>query len=298
MGGDLPPVLKEGAEYKTWKRELQLWVIGTSIKPEKQAAVAALRIEDRKARDFATRLSLEELGKVTGLNFLLGQLDAFFKEDTSQCLFMAIEKLETFFRTPVMGMHEYITEFGNRVATISELLGGGKKPYGDGVLAYRLLKQANLSQDQETLVRASMQEEVTCALMEKCLKRAFGDVVVLSGGMKAKEDLTCLPVKVIKTEPQDTFYNRSMYSRGSYPSHDRSGASTGYRGQGNSRHHHSDHSSHDTTKKKFDESLYKDLENIKDRDGNVKRCNVCDSKFHFANECPHNHSDNSDRMKK
>ena len=66
MGNDQPPKLQDGSEYLRWKREVNIWILGTGIAAAKQAAVCILRIEDRKARDFATRLSVDEIKKDTG----------------------------------------------------------------------------------------------------------------------------------------------------------------------------------------------------------------------------------------
>ena len=96
MGGDHPPILAEGMDYLKWKREVGIWKLGTSLAAAKQAAVCVLRINDFKARDFATRLDIEKLKEATGLDYLLKELDAYFKEDNTQSVFLAIEELESF----------------------------------------------------------------------------------------------------------------------------------------------------------------------------------------------------------
>ena len=69
MGNDQPPKLQDGSEYLRWKREVNIWTLGTSVAATKQAAVCILRIEDLKARDYATRLNVEEIKKDRGLTY-------------------------------------------------------------------------------------------------------------------------------------------------------------------------------------------------------------------------------------
>ena len=75
MGNDQPPKLQDGSEYLRWKREVNIWTLGTSVVATKQAAICILRIEDLKARDYATRLNVDEIKKDTGLTYLLAEMD-------------------------------------------------------------------------------------------------------------------------------------------------------------------------------------------------------------------------------
>ena len=55
MGGDYPPQLTEGMDYRKWKREVEIWEMGTNIREKgRRAAACILRVVDQKARDFAT----------------------------------------------------------------------------------------------------------------------------------------------------------------------------------------------------------------------------------------------------
>ena len=319
MTGDVPPKLFEGMDYLKWKREINIWRDGTSVKPEKQASVAILRIMDHKARDFATRLDREKLKVATGIDYVIKELDEFFEEDGTQNVFLAIENLEKFIRTKDMGMLEYIAEFGRKVDAISELLTEGEKPYHDGILAYRLLKQSSLSKEQQILVRATM-PKLTFKDMENCLKRAFGDAVIIG-----KKESTYSDNMKIKIEPMDTLYQdenssdsdgydpntfyqnnyRNKFSRGNYPNYRGSrggrdrGSSSGYQKFNNNNYYQRNHRQnkdfgrsdapghelHSSNNKHCsDDNLIR--ENKKDRFGNVMKCNICDSKFHFARECP------------
>lgn len=122
----------------------------------RMAAVCILRIQDMKARDFATRLDLTKIKKDDGLTYLIGQLDGYFKEDNTQSIFLAIEQLEKFRRAD-MSMLDYIREFHRKMNHISELMTDEKSViYHDSIIAYKLLVQADLKSDGIKLVKAAM----------------------------------------------------------------------------------------------------------------------------------------------
>ncbi len=212
--GDKPPKLFEATEYLAWKREVHMWTLGTGLDKKKRGPVAALRIQDRKARDFANRLDTAKISADDGLEYLFTELDKYFSKDRVQTLFLAIEKLESYTRSADTTMVDYCTEFGRRVDAISELISTStekKVPYDEGVQAYRLLKQASLTPDQQILAIATVKENFTYADMEGSLKRAFGDAVVngnssvsFSGGISSSSESS--GQLKIKVEPNDTFY--------------------------------------------------------------------------------------------
>ena len=74
---DKPPKLTDGSEYLRWKREVEIWQLGTSVAATRQAALCILAITDPKARDFATRLKQDELKKDDGFKYLFKELDAY-----------------------------------------------------------------------------------------------------------------------------------------------------------------------------------------------------------------------------
>ena len=122
-------MLTEGMDYLKWKREVGIWELGTSIAADKKAAVCVLRIQDFKARDFATRLDVTELKKAEGMTYLMAELDKYFEEDNTQSIFLGIDDLEKFVRPEQMQMTEYIAEFKRRLNRIGELFDDKKDIY-------------------------------------------------------------------------------------------------------------------------------------------------------------------------
>ena len=105
------------------------------------------------------------------------ELDKYFEEDNTQSIFLGIDDLEKFVRPEQMQMVEYIAEFKRRLNRIRELFNDKKEIYHDGMLAYRLLTQANLTKDLQILIKAAMgTQALTSKAIEECLKRCFGRV--------------------------------------------------------------------------------------------------------------------------
>ena len=72
----------------------------------------------------------------------------------------------------------YIEEFGRRNDAIKELPDGASA-YQDGILAYRLLRQASLSEADHKLIRATVQK-LTYNYMIDALKKRLGEGAVNS----------------------------------------------------------------------------------------------------------------------
>ena len=76
MGGDTPPELTPSCSYNQWKRDVRIWQLGTSVGETKQAARAILRMTG-KVREYASRVPVDELKKVNGLEILITELDKY-----------------------------------------------------------------------------------------------------------------------------------------------------------------------------------------------------------------------------
>ena len=312
MGSDDPPKLDKDTVYSVWKRDVKIWQLGTSVTDTKQAARVILKMSG-KVRDFANRISLTDLGKTTGLDDLLKELDKYYLKDVTQELFLSIEKLETYRRDVSKGetIADYIEEFGRRNDRVRELI-KNEDAYNDGVLAYRLLNQASLSESDRKLVRSTV-PKLSYDDMVKALMRCLGDGAVLSHSGEssgaAKEEMR------IKSEPRDNFHaqeydtdgheedvyyqNRNFRGSGKNWSRgrgDNSRYSSGYRRSGgnNSGYYQKNNNRYSNSNDEWKENSYggedciPNPENTKDpRTGEVKRCNICDSKFHFARDCAH-----------
>ena len=133
----------------------------------------------------------------------------------------------------------------------------------DGVLAYRLLKNANLSANHEQLAKATL-SSLSYDSMKVQLKIFFIDVSSASGSAIKEE---------IKFEENETLYARPEYSRSQPRPHYRNrNRNRGARGRG-----------HRGNKKQ---------KNRTDTYGNTTTCRICNSWFHYAFNCPDAQAEN------
>ena len=136
-------------------------------------------------------LELEEV--ISGkdrLKSIVTHLDKLYKEDDTLSKFHTLESFETYKRPSTLSIPEYINEFEKRLHNV--------KNYGtemsDDILAYRLLKNANLKQSKEQLIIAAISDlrynlmkeqlkkySVTCHLPAKVLRKDGQQVLVKHG---------------------------------------------------------------------------------------------------------------------
>ena len=191
------PVLDDHANYETWKKEVQVWVISTNLEKSKQAAKLIINMKG-KPRDVAVNMGIEEIQGDDCMAKLFAALDKLYVKDTTQSLFKAIDSFESYRRPSHVGIDDYILEFQRLYKNLIQLQ-GNKELYSDVILAYRLLNQASLDEEQQRLVRATCTKGLSYDTMEEQLRRTFGDS--LTSGSTARKDNTIQ----FKEEPQ-VFY--------------------------------------------------------------------------------------------
>ena len=226
MGNERIPQLDDGKDYLTWKKEVEIWKLGTTAKDTQQAP-RLVGFMQGKAHEAALQISAEELGSTNGVQKLLEGLDLVFLKDKTQSLFQAIESFEQYSRSPTESIDEYIREFEQRYKKLKELR-KNQEAYEDGIKAFKLLHQANLKPEQKRLIRATT-AELTYKGMSEALKRTFGD----GSGILDKENTNPNLAGAGKSETdikQETF---TFYTKGQSSSGDTD--QSGYCSSGSSR---------------------------------------------------------------
>ena len=191
------PVLTDNTVYSSWKKELAFWKHATKCEKEKQAHTVILAMAG-KPRTVATQLDPDSLAVEDGLDILIREMDKLFLKDNTQQLFCAIDTFEKFRRPKAMSMDDYIAEFTRLYQCVVECR-DKKDVYEDGVLAYKMLMQAELSNDDQRIVKA-ITKPLTVTVMTETLKRVFGDGLGSTGlgsSLPYKSDNSA----VIKEEP-------------------------------------------------------------------------------------------------
>ena len=170
------PILDEETDYSTWKKNVEIWKLGTNAKPNQQAAKLIMNMRG-KPQEVAINIDPSKIGSDTGVKALTDELDALYKKDTTQSLFKAIDSFENYNRQAGEDIDKYISEFQRRYKTLKQLQ-KNQELYDDVILAYRLLNQASLNEEQARLVRATCVSGLSFEKMQEQLKRTFGDSLI------------------------------------------------------------------------------------------------------------------------
>ena len=280
-----PPKL-EPENYESWRKEMRFWEMATNVVAKKRAPTVFLTLSG-KAREAVLEMDPEELNDDEGLTKLYLKLDKLFKVDADQAALQVYEKFEKYSRPGSLSMADYRIEFDRMVQQLKQ----HKIELPEPVLAYRALKSANLAEEHERLVRATV-SSITLDVMMTQLTKVMG-----MSEKKASDNDNAVAVRV-KKEP-DVNYSESgsseinheidednevlysgNYQYGRYSRNNR-GSRRGDRGGGR-RSGRGRFSFNRGSTKKF---------NRAGPDGNPSKCAICSSVMHWARDCPHSDKD-------
>ena len=164
-----PQFLSSCKTYDDWCKMVRVWKKFTDLPPEKQGAAMFLSLNG-ETLDAALELEEEVISK-DGVKSIMTRLDELYKKDDTLSKFHTLESFETYKRPSTLSIPEYINEFEKRLHNV--------KNYGtemsDDILAYRLLKNANLKQSKEQLIKATI-SDLCYNLMKEQLKKIFSDL--------------------------------------------------------------------------------------------------------------------------
>ena len=138
----------------------------------------------------------------------------------------------------------------------------------NGKLAYRALNSANLTTDQMTLCQATM-TDLKYSEMVKQLRRLFADPITFG---HVNNPSTIQP----KEEP--VFYQEHKDKISSVHYSGSRGGRGWYRGNGNRKENY--------RPRKRGGNDQKGIMNPEDAEGNLTRCQMCESKHHWVENCP------------
>ena len=116
-------------------------------------------------REAVLELDTAVLNSEDGMKKLYEKLDTLFLEDINQSAFRAYETFENYQRPPGTSL-DVLIEFGQLVAKLKDFNILLPEP----VLAFRALKSANITKDNEKLVKATV-SELTLSSMSKQFRK-------------------------------------------------------------------------------------------------------------------------------
>ena len=291
------PELTSKELYPLWKRKVEAWQILTEQAKPKQAIQLALKIKcETIAQAVFSKLTTAQMNTVDGVKILITQLDKICLANSVEGVFTAIEKLEQFHRTPQMTILSYLEEFERLKGLIDEHMpmkedGTGKRDCVDSILAFRLMKQANLVESEELMVRAHV-KALTTEEMHDVLKRIYGERIVGTSSSASGSGNSHVAFKPEVHVKQEVF-NASCESHHDYEDENFYGNSNYYRRQNR------------PDKRKSESESQENVPNNKQwqknppgKHGQPSTCNKCSSIWHWARDCPQSSNNRNFKKKK
>ena len=186
--------------YERYKQELLAWSEITELDVKKQGVVIALSLpedDESKIREKVfDQISLDDLKEDTGLNTLITFMDKHLAKDDLADSLAKFEDFEDFRRSQSQSVEEYISVFDAKYRKIEKK--NMKLP--PEILAFKLLRRANISKEEKMLVLTGMNYDNKLTLYEeakKSLKKFKGDIC--SDSNSTSSTTTC--TSSIKLEP-------------------------------------------------------------------------------------------------
>ena len=179
-----PPFDKYKDDYSKWKKKLTLWQSITDTEKKKQGGLITLRLDDETQELVLESIDAGELAGEEGAKKVTDYLDKLFQKDKSTTEFEIYEEFEAYKRPYNLTMGEYINEFERRWKKTNSK----GTALSQNVLAYRLLKSANLTDKDEQLLKATV-KEMTYDGVKDQLRKIFSGRVTEEGNVNIKTEI-------------------------------------------------------------------------------------------------------------
>ena len=277
-----PPVLDDSTNYEAWKKDLEVWKLFTSTSDNKKGPRLYLSLKG-KAREIVRDMDLNIIGAEDGLDQLVAKLDEHFQKNKVQRSYIELEQFEKFKRESDMPINEYITQFEHLNTKIKE----HQMTLPDGVLAYKLLHQANLSDSEVNLIKATMKKLSYKEIKEKMLT-IFQDITS-KVNIKSEPSIKVEGIYYNSEMEGTRYWNRGKqrgrgnrgwgYNRGAYDVGGKYSQRSLFDHQGQTNSYMEGATSQNQTRKL----------NPPDETGKPSRCAICESIYHWARKCPHSY---------
>ena len=131
-----PPLLLKTKSYDDWLKLVEVWKQFTTLEPEKQGPAVVLTLEG-EVEDAVLELDTSEITRTDGIDKIITKI---YKKDELTQKYNALEAFETYKRKSTTSIRDFLTEFEKRFHKTKSC----RTNISDDLLAYRLLKPANL----------------------------------------------------------------------------------------------------------------------------------------------------------
>ena len=252
-----PPALSDSGDYNQWKNKVVMWRELTLLDKKKQAFSIIFALSG-KAEQIALEMDHNQLKQDDGVDKLTEELDKFFAKNETDLSYAAYKDFDQFVRTSEMKMSEYVSSFEQKYNKAKK----HKLEMSDSVLAFKLLDNAFLDNTKKQMVLTAC-PAIKFDDMKSALNRIFnGEQSNSSEGDVAMKE--------------EVLYTSSIFKSRGFPPR-RGGGSRNRGSFGRGRAVVPRGSLRPQTSLTKNPVFH----------GEVSRCNICESVYHYAINCPH-----------
>ncbi|CAG2239162.1 unnamed protein product [Mytilus edulis] len=263
------PSFNKSKSYELYKQELLAWSEITDLDKKKRGIAVALSLpedDETKIREKVfDQIVLDDLKKDTGLNTLVDFLDKHLAKDDLADSLEKFEDFEDYTRPEGQSINEYVAYFDSKYRKIEKK--NMKLP--SEILAFKLLRKANISKEEKMLVLTGMNYENKMTLYEEA-KRSLKKFKGEGGQVKGVAQSIKLEPTFL-AENEEALWAAGYVKRGNSYGYKRGGRYSrgGGRGQG------------------F-QSSQRGAKNLNPSgpDGKLLTCRSCGSYRHLVAKCP------------
>ena len=149
----VPPAFnKKTDDYTRWKKKFDVWEIITDVADTKRGGLLFLRLDDDTQDDVLETVTTAQLKEADGANKVITALNRIFQKDESVTAFEDYEDFTNYERSSGVSIAEYCHQFHRKYLKVK----ASGTELSEPVLAYSLLRSANLSDTDVKLVRATI----------------------------------------------------------------------------------------------------------------------------------------------
>lgn len=146
-----PPVMRDDLTYEDWKSDVEIWSDYSDLEKEKQGSAVYLTLTGKAQQTVRSDVTRAKMKSATGLTDVLNCLDKLFKKDETVSGFDAYEQFSEYRRSQGVTIKDFLVEFNLKYSKLKTQ----KMVLPDGVLAFYVLKCANLSGEQVNICKAT-----------------------------------------------------------------------------------------------------------------------------------------------
>ena len=144
-----PPFDRKVDDYTKWKKNFAIWQSITDVVNTKQGGLLVLGLDEDTRDEVMQVLTTENLKE--GAKTVIDELDKIFEVDESLTAYEAFEEFNSYKRPSNVTIRDFCREFQIRLAKAQST----GTVLADHVLAYKVLKSAGLTPNEEQLVKAT-----------------------------------------------------------------------------------------------------------------------------------------------